>query len=274
VSSGSIGCREFAQAVLERPDLESKLAPPCGEVQFGEAPAERAALLTAPRRSQALTIQEGPQTKVPPLDGMADPAQRRRILHAFANHELQAVELFAWALLAFEDAPLGFREGLLSTLLDEQRHARLYIERLESLGGAFGEHPLSGYFWGKLDQLSTPRRFVCAMCLTFENANLDHTLDYAEAAERIGDRETAKVMRQVHADEIRHVRFGLQWLEVFKSPDETLVDAWCSTLEWPLRPALARGRRLHLGPRRAAGLDDTFLERLSGDVDGRSRAEP
>ena len=30
---------------------------------------------------------------------MRDPAQRARILHALANHELQAIELFAWALL-------------------------------------------------------------------------------------------------------------------------------------------------------------------------------
>jgi IS4 transposase len=27
---------------------------------------------------------------------MRDPAQRARILHALANHELQAAELFAW----------------------------------------------------------------------------------------------------------------------------------------------------------------------------------
>jgi len=30
--------------------------------------------------------------------------QRALILHALANHELQAIELFAWALLAFTDA--------------------------------------------------------------------------------------------------------------------------------------------------------------------------
>ena len=64
---------------------------------------------------------------MPPIAGMRDPAQRARILHALANHELQAIELFAWALLAFPDAPLAFRRGLVAILADEQRHLALYM---------------------------------------------------------------------------------------------------------------------------------------------------
>jgi len=66
----------------------------------------------------------------PPIAGMADPTQRARILHALANHELQAIELFAWAVLAFPAAPLAFRRGLVAILADEQRHFRLYEARL------------------------------------------------------------------------------------------------------------------------------------------------
>ncbi len=260
--------RDLARDVLRAPDLATKLAAWPADVDDTPRPHDDPPP-RAPARAPELAIRTGPGTKVPPLEGMADPAQRARILHAFANHELQAVELFAWALLAFGDAPPAFRAGLASTLRDEQRHMRLYLERLEALGGRFGDHPLSGYFWGKLDELDTPRRFVCAMCLTFENANLDHTLDYAAAADVAGDAETAEVLRAVHADEVRHVRFGLRWLDAFKEPGESLVEAWESTLRWPLRPELARGRTLHEAPRRAAGLDDAFVRRLA-DADGRS----
>jgi len=36
--------------------------------------------------------------------------------HALANHELQAIELFAWAVLAFPDTPIAFRRGLIAIL--------------------------------------------------------------------------------------------------------------------------------------------------------------
>ncbi len=262
--------REVAERIVCSTELEAKLEAPARSLvdePVGRVPEY---LPREPRRESRLAIRSGPETKVPPLEGMADPAQRARILHAFANHELQAVELFAWALLAFPESPSAFRQGLLSALRDEQRHARLYIERLEEHGVRFGDHPLSGYFWGKLEHFSTPLRFVCSMCLTFENANLDHTLDYAAAAEAVGDKDTAAVLREVHADEIRHVRFGLQWLEQFKEADQSCVEAWESSLVWPLRPALARGRTLHEDVRSAVGLPPDFLARLAASEGARS----
>jgi hypothetical protein len=65
----------------------------------------------------------------------------------------------------------------------------MYEARLVALGGHFGQFPVSGYFWSKVDAITSPLRFVCAMSLTFENANLDHTVDYAAAARRAGRRQ-------------------------------------------------------------------------------------
>ncbi|HXF58995.1 MAG TPA: DUF455 family protein [Candidatus Saccharimonadales bacterium] len=199
---------------------------------------------------------------VPSLEGMHDPAQRRRILHALANHELQAAELFAWALLAFPDAPPDFRRGLVRILLDEQRHTRMYIARVEDAGARFGDYAVNGYFWGKVGTITTPLRFLCAMSLTFENANLDHTEEYAEAARRAGDTKTAAVIDRVHRDEIEHVRFGWTWLQVFKRQDESAWDAFRANLTWPLTPKKARGRTFRRDGREAAGLDAEFIDRL------------
>ena len=100
------------------------------------------------------------------------------------------------------------------------------------------------------------------MSLTFENANLDHTIEYAEAARRAGDDKTAAVIERVHRDEVEHVRFGWRWLQVFKGEGESAWDVYRDHLSWPLRPARARGRTFHRSGREAAGLDDEFIRRL------------
>ena len=250
--------QDFALAVVTTEDLVRKLgAPPAGLTDEELGSPLRIEL---PGRPPELRFQR--RIEVPPSEGMPDPAQRSRILHALTNHELQAAELFAWALLAFPDAPKEFRQGLLRILADEQRHTRMYIARVEDAGARFGDYPVNGYFWSKIETITTPLRFLCAMSLTFENANLDHTLEYEEAARRAGDAKTAAVIERVHLDEIEHVRFGWTWLQIFKDEDESAWDAYRANLTWPLRPAKARGRTFHREGREAAGLDAEFIRRL------------
>ncbi|HEY0781598.1 MAG TPA: DUF455 family protein, partial [Thermoanaerobaculia bacterium] len=179
-----------------------------------------------------------------------------------ANHELQAAELFAWALLAFPDAPAAFRRGLLDILIEEQRHTRMYRARLAAAGADLGDFPVHGYFWSKVGTFTTPLRFVCAMSLTFENANLDHTLDYAAAARKARDEKTARVIDRVHQEEIGHVRFGWTWLQRLKSDDLSMWEAFTANLTWPLRPLRAKGRTFDVAGREAAGLDADFIHRL------------
>jgi uncharacterized ferritin-like protein (DUF455 family) len=263
-SPASIELRELAHRIVTTESLEAKLAP-VAEGELTDADPGEPLRLDAPGRPPGLEIVAAGEVRVPPVTGMADPAQRARIVHAMANHELQAVELFAWALLAFPDAPPDFRRGLARVLGDEQRHTRMYAARCEALGLPFGSVPVSGYFWGKVASIRSPREFVCAMSLTFENANLDHTVDYGEAARRAGDPKTAAVIDRVHRDEIEHVRFGWTWLGRFKGDDETMWEAFRSSLDWPLRPAKARGPRFHRGGREAAGLDPEFIRLLEAE---------
>ena len=252
--------RDFALSVVEGPSLEAKLTFPHGELADDEpGPAFRA---PAPGRPPELQIRGAREFRVPRIGGYADREQRARILHALANHELQAAELFAWALLAFPGAPADFRHGLLHILGDEQRHTRMYIARVEAAGARFGDYPVSGYFWNKTPAIRSPLDFICAMSLTFENANLDHTIDYAEAARLAGDDKTAAVIERVHRDEVEHVRFGWRWLQVFKGEDRSAWSAYRDHLTWPLRPAKARGKTFHRRGREAAGLDDDFIRRL------------
>jgi uncharacterized ferritin-like protein (DUF455 family) len=250
--------RDFAQTLVTTEHLAVKLAPaPAGLTDDVPGPPRR---FERPGRPPGLEFQR--RIEVPSIEGMPDPAQRPRILHALANHELQAAELFAWALLAFPETPGEFRRGLLRILDDEQRHTRMYTARVEDAGARFGDFPVNGYFWSKVESITSPLRFLCAMSLTFENANLDHTHDYAEAARQAGDAKTAGVIERVHRDEIEHVRFGWTWLQAFKRDDESAWDAFQANLTWPLRPAKARGQTFHREGREAAGLDAEFIARL------------
>jgi uncharacterized ferritin-like protein (DUF455 family) len=138
----------------------------------------------------------------------------------------------------------------------------MYIARMRKIGGELGDYPVSGYFWNKTPELTTPLRFVCAMSLTFENANLDHTTDSAAEVLKAGDRKTAEVIDQVHLDEIGHVRFGWEWLGKLKEPGQTMWEAYCANVTWPLRPALGRGRTFHPAGRVAAGMDPEFIRLL------------
>ena len=252
--------RDYALGLVAGDTLAAKLAPPPAELAVEDpGPPLR---LAAPGRPAALAIVPGRAARVPPIAGMRDVAQRVRILHALANHELQATELFAWALLAFPDAPVAFRRGLVAILADEQRHFALYDARLAAHGAGFGDHPVTGHFWNKLDHLTGPLEFVCAMGLTFEAANLDFAGDYAAAARACGDDATAAALDQVHADEIRHVHFGWTWLRRLAG-DVDPWQAYNAHVRHPLGPRRARGARLDKDARRRAGFDEAFIEALA-----------
>ena len=253
--------REYARGVLAARSIDDKLRPPPAALT-DDAPGE-AVRWESPERPAPLAIASSRAIKVPPVAGMADPAQRARILHALANHELQAAELFAWAILAFPGAPAPFRRGLVGILADEQRHCRLYLERLAAHGVGFGDYPVTGHFWHKLDAVHTPLEFACTMGLTFENANLDFARAYIDAARTAGDDATVEALEIVHRDEIEHVRFGWRWLARLKPDGASMWDAYNASVEFPLGPRRARGASFDADSRRAAGLDEDFIARLA-----------
>lgn len=264
--------RDYARSIIEAQDLSGKLAaPPRALTDERPGPADRYA---APQRPPELRIAHHGQARVPPPEGMVDPAQRVRILHALANHELQAAELFAWALVAFPDTPDAFRRGCLKILADEQRHCRLYIERLEALGAAFGDWPLSAHFWNKVLSIETPLQFVCTMGLTFENANLDFCREHIDAARAAGDEATAAVLEAVHHDEVAHVRFAWTWLARWKQPDESAWAAYVRSVSAPHGPHRARGKSFDADARRAAGFEAAFIEALAATPPTRPGGAP
>lgn len=259
----------FCAHLLQHGDLASKLLPPRGADQrllpFDEQ--EPAPLLPdTPARDAALALGPSEEAeRLPTLGQLTQATARATCLIRFAHHELQAIELFAWAVLRFPALPLPLRRGFLLVLEEEQIHLRLYVERLAALGQTL-TGGLSDYLWrhrARIESADDPAlAFLCALGLTFEQANLDFAGMYRDAFRQVGDDETAAVLDRVHRDEIRHVRLALRWLNRLKRSDETSVQAYLRAVPFPLGLARAKGRRLDLVARRQAGLDDGFIQQL------------
>lgn len=199
---------------------------------------------------------------MPRGEALADPRKRAVAHHIMANHELQALEVMAFVVCAFPEAPAEFRGGIVKIMADEQRHTRLHVERMEELGRNFGDLPVNGYFWIKAQEFRSVLDYVAGLPLTFEGRNLDHTLEFEDEFAAAGDERSAAIMRAIHRDEIRHVAFGVHWLRELKAPDQSDFDAYQSHLHWPLRPEKSRGDRFDVASRRAAGMSDEFIASL------------
>lgn len=203
-----------------------------------------------------------------PSAGALRSAEKRAVAHhIMANHELQALEVMAWVLCRFPEAPADFRFGVATIMGDEQRHTRMHIERAERLGCPFGSLSVNCYIWKKARDFENVLDYLAGLPLVFEGANLDHTLEFAQMFSDVGDERGSAIMRVIHRDEIEHVAFGLKWLRTLKPAGVTDWEAFESHLHWPLRPVKARGNQFQIDARRAAGMDDDFIERLQTDTE-------
>lgn len=253
--------REFAEKILFSRSLEDKLAAPSSLTDLSPGSA-----LSAPaepdRPSELRFRQEKARFRLPALENLDKDAERGRLLHFFANHELLATELMALVLLKFPDAPKAFRSGVLQTLKEEQIHTKLYLSRLQKLGVSFGEYPVTGFFWRMISDVSTPMDYVSRLSLTFEQANLDYSKFYADQFRTIGDGLSQKLMERIYEDEIGHVSYGLKWFRKWKSPDLSDWEAFESQLQLPQSANRAKAEPFNREGRRRAGLTDDFVDRL------------
>lgn len=259
----------LAARVLFSPDLEEKLrAAPLDPVlpDSGVKTPERWRGFAPARAAQHrfATSAEG-RPPLPGRPGLVADESRGVLLHFFANHELLAAELMALALLKFPEAPAAFREGLARTLREEQRHARWYLARMRECGVAFGQYPLSPYFWDAVSPMASPLDYVSRLSLTFEQANLDYARHYSALLAEAGDAKSAAILRRIYEDEIQHVGYGLHWFRQWKDPRESDWTALQRRLPFPLSPSRAKGTRTRFNEegRRAAGFDEDYIRRLA-----------
>ncbi len=258
----------WAEQVLVGQTLAEKLLEP----PAFDDPSWAFAVPSEPGRPPELRFHRRGSARAPKLGQLGTAAQRGRVLHLFANHELLALELMALAILRFPDTPRAFRRGLSGVMAEEQAHLVAYLDQLARTGVALGSEPVGAYFWDALSPIDDPSRFVAALALTLEQANLDFSREWAGAFRAAGDAETAAVLDRVYADEIRHVKHGLHWFRAW-NPDGDLFETYRAALRPPLGPHRARGTgAFDADGRAAAGFPPEFVDRVAtfGASRGRS----
>jgi uncharacterized ferritin-like protein (DUF455 family) len=262
---------DYCLHILRASTLEDKLIPPPKNLVNTVEPS--LSFPNKPSRPPNLEFSDKKQ-KIPRLEHLNTAINRALTLHHFANHELMAIELFAYALLKFQTLPETNKREFLKTITEEQKHLRLYIKRMNELGLDFGDKPVNYIFWKYTPMMQTPETFSAIMSLSFEGANLDYSILYQHCFESFGDEQSGSIMEVIYRDEIKHVKRGLDILRASKPEGVTDWFYYSSLLSYPFTPRRAKGYIYVPMSREKAGLDDSFITNLAQYTDEFSNRKP
>lgn len=252
--------REWAKLVLSTDRLSEKLFCPAALTDLNPGPA---LIISEPGRPVHMKFQRRTrEEKLPPFQELGNKDKRAVCLHRFAGHELLAIEIMAYALLAFPEAPKNLRKAIVHTLKEEQGHVQLYMQRLSELGLNFGDLPLYKHFWAHVPYLTSPIEYISVMNLTLEMANLDFAPIYGQYFEKYDDPKSAELMNQILVDEIRHVSVGYKWLCKLKDPKINSWNAFVQGQSPLLSPKRAKGFQMFEEHRRKAGIPEEWIEKI------------
>lgn len=243
--------KNIASHILYNGDIESKLA--INERAFEME--ER----VAPARNENISFSSH-QIKFPKTAQLIHDKNKALALHFFANHELLAIELFAWAILTF-DLKEKELQTLMTTIKEEQKHLKLYLQRMSEFKVLLGDFPLNSFLWNTVSRSDSFEQFYGLMALTFEQANLDFMKYFIEIFTDLGDEKTCQILKIVYQDEISHVARGRNYLNDHQD-NSGLWEYYRSLLPNKISPARAKGMRFDEKARERAGLDKTFIMSL------------
>jgi uncharacterized ferritin-like protein (DUF455 family) len=249
----------WALAYLRSPTLDARRKPAAAPAEF--APSAVAMPEARPTRPAPLRVVDRAEKVASHPEALRAKDKRAALLHSFAHHELQAAELFAWAILAWPEAPAPFRRGLVKIMLDEARHLDLYLSRVEALGFAWGDWEVRDWFWQRIASAKSPAHFVATMGLGFEGANLDHAARFAALLDQAGDGESAAIVRLVADEERSHVAFAAHWFERFTGAIEPTN--WRAHLVEPLSPLVMRGPAMDRSARLRASMPEALIDAIA-----------
>ncbi|HXV73848.1 MAG TPA: ferritin-like domain-containing protein [Sphingomonadales bacterium] len=152
-------------------------------------------------------------SRMPKRRKAGSPETRFALLHAIAHIEFNAIDLAFDMVARFgKFMPRSFTDDWIAVGAEEAGHFTLLADRLEALGGAYGDLPAHGGLW---DAAEKTRDDVLARLaivpLVLEARGLDVTPVMVENFRKQGDEPSAAILETIYSEEVGHVAKGAAW---------------------------------------------------------------
>ena len=229
-----------------------------GTIPVGEAGAPE-------RPARPLRPLLRPPREMPKRRAFGSPSGRVALLHALAHIELNAIDL-GWDIVArfsAQSLPCAFFDDWVMVAAEEAVHFGLLADRLAQFGAAYGDLPAHDGLWeAALATAGDLLSRLAVVPLVLEARGLDVTPDMILRLERVGDGESAALLRRIYRDEIGHVATGARWFarlcrERGLAPEAAFRDRVRAAFAGHLKPPF------NAAAREAAGLPSAWYAGLA-----------
>jgi uncharacterized ferritin-like protein (DUF455 family) len=154
-----------------------------------------------------------PANQMPKRGKMGSDRARIAMLHALAHIEFVAIDLAFDLIGRFgREFPQAFVDDWMQVGAEEAMHFALLDRRLRQLGSFYGQLPAHDGLWQAATETAGDAMARLAIVpMVLEARALDITPATIARFEGVGDEASARMLRRIMTDEIRHVRAGTSW---------------------------------------------------------------
>ena len=179
--------------------------PPLTEGLFAMCPARDARFVVVDRWLDCVNL---------PHD---HPERKVEFLNRQLNEEINGLEASAQSLCDFPDTPWQIRMDLARQCADEARHVVMFRSVLEERGGQVGQYPVLNFQYRIISKIDTLIGRLTVQNQSFEAGGIDAIDSAIGMADVEGDADMKRLFEAQIADEIQHVRFANEAVEVLKA---------------------------------------------------------
>ena len=156
-----------------------------------------------------------PPSRMPKRGRAGSMRGRIALLHAVAHIEYVAIDLAFDLVGRFgADFPRAFADAWLQIGAEEAMHFALIDRRLRALGVAYGDLPAHDGLWqAAASTAHDPLARLAIVPMVLEARGLDVTPMMIGRFEAAGDLASARILKRILRDEVRHVAAGVHWFE-------------------------------------------------------------
>lgn len=137
-------------------------------------------------------------------------------LRAAAFAEIQAREAFLWASNRFGDAPESLRRAWVALASAEDRHLNWLLTRMQELGIALTERPVSDHLWDSFLSCQDARTFSHYMANAEERGRRAGERFFLALEKR--DPITAEIFRKIAEEEVAHIALAHRYFPLDPNP--------------------------------------------------------